>query len=331
MVVLSIWDHIEPVALSNKLGLYISNFKGSCHEGWMPYLEEQLLIGRQVLQLKSQNDARKIDEKINSIYDLTVDDDGNWAKRIVEKMVFMELDESAESSILGGWDTNCFIVRSCEKDYAEKIIGFMESFADPFERGCLPNKVPMCIFSPTHDQINYAQMILWGGKKKDDHIKSLEMWGKYFDEFLNSKNDYLLLDYLVNALHFDNAQDEYHILKSYSLCQLFLEKEREAELDEKLPYFIHYYPNEEMNRECAVYLRKIRNKLAHGDFESLDALLEKYANEFMDDTFWYDYFEFSRRNWTVGQICMVLNYALRSIIEVLFTNRATLQRIKESK
>lgn len=62
--------------------------------------------------------------------------------------------------------------------------------------------------------------------------------GKLLDGFLETRNDNLLLDYLVNAFYFDKSMDEYGILKRYSLCQLFLEKDRESELDWKLVPFL---------------------------------------------------------------------------------------------
>ena len=67
---------------------------------------------------------------------------------------------------------------------------------------------------------------------------SLRCWGKLLDGFLETRNDNLLLDYLVNAFYFDKSMDEYGILKRYSLCRLFLEKDRESELDWKLAPFL---------------------------------------------------------------------------------------------
>lgn len=307
--------------------MYISNLRSSEHEDWIPYLEEQLIIGRRILELKTIRTQKEIDEKLVSIYGIPINPIEDWAKGIVEKMIYLEFDCPQQDMPLGGIETNCFLSRSCEEDYAEKVINFMTRLARPLEPGSLPSSIPMCIYSPSKDHEDFASGILWGGKAPDKYVEALKQWGQYFDDLLITKNDYLLLDYLVNACHFDYEQDEYHILKTYSLCQLFLEKKHEKELDTKLPYFIHYYEFEEKNEECAPILRKIRNKLAHGDFEALDKLLEQYANHFMDETFWYDYYEASRRNWIVGQICMVLDSAFRAIIEMLLADRSELERI----
>lgn len=329
MIVLSIWGSIEPIILSKKLGIYISNFYESEHEDWIPHLEEQLVIGKQILELTSEKSSDEINEDVAALYGISPNLTDDWARQIVKKMIFLDFKCPQENMPLGGLETNCFLSRSCEDDYAEKMINFMTRLTRPLESSCLPGNIPMCIYSPFKNHESFALGILWGGRNPSKYIEALKTWGRYLDDLLRSKNDYLLLDYLVNACHFDYCQDEYHILKTYSLCQLFLEKDHEYELDLKLPYFIHYYSTQKDNSECAPLLRKIRNKLAHGDFEALDKLLEQYANRFMDATFWYDYYEASRRNWIVGQICMVLDDAFRAIVEMLLIDRDELNRIKD--
>ena len=69
-------------------------------------------------------------------------------------------------------------------------------------------------------------------------ITILTLFPEMFDSFLNTESDYLQLDYLFNAIHKDNNCNEYHYFKSYSLCQMLLEKRKETELDWKLPEFI---------------------------------------------------------------------------------------------
>lgn len=108
--------------------------------------------------------------------------------------------------------------------------------------------------------------------------------------------------------------DENGILKRRSLCQLFLGKDRESELDWKLAPFLM---REEDVESLAKALRRLRNKLAHGDFVAFDLELEKYAQQFMDGKFSFDYSDLSRRNW-----------AIYSIVELLFLNRAKLESIK---
>ena len=100
----------------------------------------------------------------------------------------------------------------------------------------IPKPVKQWTFSSNHDGIDYWR-IFWGGEESAEYILALQEWGKLFDSFLCSRNDYLLFDYLVNTIHKDNEYNENHLIKAFSLCQLFLERHKESELDAKLPQF----------------------------------------------------------------------------------------------
>lgn len=71
--------------------------------------------------------------------------------------------------------------------------------------------------------------------------------------------------------------NEYHLMKAFSLCQLFLEKENESELDKKLPCFFRDVTSKEDMKLEASYFRKMRNKIAHGDFLDFEKVVEEYA------------------------------------------------------
>ena len=85
---------------------------------------------------------------------------------------------------------------------------------------------------------------------------------------------------------------------------------------------------EEDAESLAKAFRRLRNKLAHGDFVAFDSELEKYFQQFMDGMFAFDYSELSRRNWAIGNVRYTLDRALYSIIELLFLNRAKLESVK---
>ena len=72
--------------------------------------------------------------------------------------------------------------------------------------------------------------MFWGGEGVDIYIRALKEWGELLDKFLENRENYLLFDYLVNSLYKDNKYNEYHFMKDYSLCQLFLEDRHEKEL-----------------------------------------------------------------------------------------------------
>ena len=44
----------------------------------------------------------------------------------------------------------------------------------------------------------------------------------------------------------------------------------------------------------------------------------------MDEHFWFDYAEFNRRNWAIGNVCLALGKVLYSMAEPLFNMSRTL-------
>ena len=76
-------------------------------------------------------------------------------------------------------------------------------------------------------------------------------------------------------------------------------------------------------------MRKLRNKIGHGDFEAVQQLLDQYRNSFMQD-FWYDEFEYSIENWTYGNICINLDSALNEILWLMLSDRAQLASVQMS-
>lgn len=189
-------------------------------------------------------------------------------------MIFIYQDYDYTDMPLGGWDTNCFDGRLCEEDYSEKIIDFINFMAHSDQPDyAIPKPVPQWTFSSNHDGIDYWR-IFWGGEESAEYILALQEWGKLFDSFLCSRNDYLLFDYLVNTIHKDNEYNENHLIKAFSLCQLFLERHKESELDAKLPQFFELLGPESDTKRQAELFRKMRNKIAHGDFLAFETVIE---------------------------------------------------------
>lgn len=174
---------------------------------------------------------------------------------------------------LGGWETNCFDGRFCEEDYAEKIVDLMTFLSYHTDEVSFPAAVQW-VYSSNHDEINHSR-IFWGGVEATEYIEELKKWGQLFDGFLQGENDYYLFDYICNSLHKDKEYNAYHLLKSFSLCQLFLENEREKELDDKLPAFFDYYYTLDERKKMAICFREIRNKIAHGDFIAFTKKIEE--------------------------------------------------------
>ena len=162
-------------------------------------------------------------------------------------------------------------------------------------------------------------------------IAYLKSWGQKLDNFLEERNDYLELDYLIRSIHDEHEYDAYHLSKMFSLCQLFLENEHESELDQKLPQFID--PKYELSEriEIAKMLRQMRNKVAHGDFIAFEKKAEEYAQKFMDGRYWFDYSEYSRKNWVLLNVCCLLSDTVKMLIEKLFEDKNYMKSLKKTK
>ncbi len=113
------------------------------------------------------------------------------------------------------------------------------------------------------------------------------------------------------------------------LTQMFLENKRESELDEKLPFFLDERIDFKTRKQMAQQLRRIRNKIAHGDFKHFNNEIEKYAQKFLDGKLYYDYTEYSRQNWVLLSICCTLKDALALIIYYLLFKREDLDYLKK--
>lgn len=335
MVVLHIYGEISPICISQKLGLFISNLPAEEENNWkedlaqeLQYMENIDELDRARLNIPMKSQIAELYKKIYPISEKPTSISA-MAHAISDKMICMYFHYEYDDMPLGGWETNCFDGRFCEEDYAEKIIDLMTFLSYPTDGVSFPASAQW-VYSSNHDEIEHCR-IFWGGDEATEYIEGFKKWGKLFDAFLQSENDYYLFDFICNAIHKDNEYNVYHLLKSYSLCQLFLENEHENELDKKLPEFLDGSYSIEDREKMALCFRQIRNKIAHGDFIEFNKKIEEYTQQFMDGHFDFDYSEYSRQNWAISKICCALNDALRKIIYLLFTDRSRLEQIKKKR
>ena len=210
----------------------------------------------------------------------------------------------------------------------EKVINFMNflAYSRPIYNGRgFPTPVLQWTYSSKHDELDYYR-IFWGGESVTQYLNSMLEWGKLFDNFLINRERYLQLDYLINSIYKDN---EYHLIKDFSLCQLMLENKCEAELDIKLQRFLPDRLSNDEKQLCAKLLRQLRNKIAHGDFIAFEEKIEEYAIRFLDGKFEFDYSEYSRKNWTIEHVCCLLDDVLKKIFNMVFCDYETLENIKK--
>lgn len=337
MVVLNFCGKIEPICISKKLGLYLANLPNEEYNEWRDCLADHLKLAVKANKLYQENLRTNYPCRIINLYQTLFPEEvlpstftRRHYKKIADQMICIYQDYDYADMPLGGWETNCFDGRLCEEDYSEKIINFINFVACVGKTNyTIPKPIPQWIFSSNYDGIDHWR-IFWGGEDATEYISALQKWGRIFDSFLCSKNDYLLFDYLVNTIHKDNEYNENHLMKTFSLCQLFLERYKENELDEKLPQFLETSATKSDRKRQAELFRKMRNKIAHGDFLSFEIVIETYASEFLDGYFAFDYSEYSRKNWTIQHVCCELDAVVRKLICMLLFDRDKLERIKNS-
>lgn len=335
MLVLDIYGKIEKTCISKKLGLYISNLPNEEFNEWKDSLAEELLDGAERYvktlersQIKRENPLRTL--YANVLGDETLDTDIDIVKMcqgIASRMICLYQEYDYSDMPLGDWTENCFDGRFCEEDYSEKLLDFLRAikFSEKERITCIPG----WIYTSNKDEVNCLHLFRFN-PKKDEAIKSLKNIGEILDEFLVKREDYLLLDYIVNALHESDHTGAYYIQKMYSLCELFLEKNKDAELDWKLaPYLSDVVENN--GNACAEILRKMRNKLAHGDFLAFDKLCEEYAKQFMDGRFAFDYTEYSRKNWVIMSISCLLDDTVGKLMYLKLVHDDSLTTLKKCK
>ena len=135
MVVLNFYGKIEPICISEKLGLYIANLPNEVYYPCGIINLYQTLFPDELLPGEFEQE--------------------HYIK-IADQMIFIYQDYDYTDMPLGGWDTNCFDGRLCEEDYSEKIIDFINFMAHSDQPDyAIPKPVPQWTFSSNHDGIDY--------------------------------------------------------------------------------------------------------------------------------------------------------------------------------
>ncbi len=332
MIVLNILGKIDPVCISQKLKIFISNLPTDKLNNWneglideMHYTIDKTNLIYQTLKIDKTFNIKEIARSLFSELPDNITDAEAY-QIIADNMICLHFDFTDEDWIAQRFDSG-----TCEDDYSEKFMSFINFISNNSDK-LLPKSPPYCIFSTTKLLESSNKIFAFSPiDSMPNRIETMIKWGEIIDAFLQESNDFLLLDYLINSVYSDNNYNEYHYFKAYSLCQLFLEKDKEKELDEKLPQFLDKRYSFEERKELAQILRKMRNKIAHGDFIAFEDAIEEYAQKFMDGRYWFDYSEYNRKNWILLNACCLLDNALKQMISLLFTDKNKLFNIKNFK
>ena len=181
---------IEPICISDKLKLYISNLPNEESNNWNKGLVDEMraamkmnIVESEKLGIKPNIDIRKIYSRRFSQMPLPEDaSEEMYLQKIADNMICLYFDYSYQDMPLGDWDTNCFDGRLCEEDYAEKVIDFI-NFVSHGKSTQIPSSVPQWVYSSNHDLQNCHRIFL-GGEHTEIYRESLKKWGQVFDSFL---------------------------------------------------------------------------------------------------------------------------------------------------
>lgn len=348
MIILNFIGEIDKTYVSTKLGLYISNLPDANEDNWQEYIKQTLKTAYDINKLhssfvmfdnKETSDntfVKRITESAKKILGDTYDSEfliDDYIEYLAKHMICLNIDYKNNSIPTKDGEHYCFDGGSCETEPEEKILNFIRYFGEE----CTLNKnyfLPYCIYSSFEMSFdNEYKYIFNVSNGTDKFINGLRVVGKQIDDFLQEEDDYFWLEYLCNALFQSNNDYEnfYQYMKLYSLCAMFLEKNKEKELDYKLPYLMDANIEYKERVAMAVSMRKIRNKIAHGQFLKVYQLLEDYAQTFMDGCFWFDYFEHSRNSWIISHLCYLLNDMVKKLIQMLILGKEDLVELKNLK
>lgn len=333
MVVLNLFGKIEKTLISDKLKLYISNLPKEDHNNWQDGLVDEMNDYFQAKQVEKERFGCSPRNDVTSFFTCVFPDhsdkvslsEESMLRMIASNMICLFFDYDYDDMPLGDWTTNCFDGRFCEGDYIEKIVRFINFVPLPYTDNLMSTDnhdlVPQWIYSSNYDKIDESFQLLWVRNNMKSSVRSLVEWGKAFDRFLSSENDYYKLNYLFDSIFEDDKYNKHHFFRSYSLCEMLLYKPDE-EIDNALSLFLSNPDSELRNKEASL-LRQIRNKIAHGDFIGFNKKAEEYAQKILDPYFWFDYSEYSRQNWVIGNICCEIDDALKRVLSSLFFSTET--------
>lgn len=349
MVILNLLGKIEKIYISNKLGLYISNLPDGGEtnfNNWQEEMKEILQIAYETEKLYSSQFISEFESGPDNVFEtrfyekakkiLNQNEEANeiilkkYIDYLSQNMICIDIDYENCEIPFGENTYSCFGWGTCEGESVEKILDFLRFVATSDSNSVT---FPYCIYSTNQMRDREYMHIFSGTTDINEPIAELKKWGVLLDKYLISEKEFYQLDYLCNALFGLELgrKNTYHYMKLYSLCALFLEKEKELELDYKLPCLLDSSISDSDRVGMAELMRKIRNKIAHGDYEKFNELLECYAQKYMDGTYWFDYSEYTRPSWILLHISCRLETVLKSLINLMLKDNSRVVELRNMK
>lgn len=348
MVILDLFGKIEEIVISKKLGIIISNLPQDWQEDIVETIEDEIKKWQLKYKKTDKINLKKICRLRFNNYFMSDKSDQELLEQISCYMVGIQTLDSDESMLK--IKNDCIDSPTCEKEFCEKLVDFLNfiiSHQDK-EKNC-NLYCPTWIYSSqrsgfeetrvleylSFDPPKIAELITNRQKKiyNKQKIKDLIRFGQMVDNYLETESDFWKLDYIINSVFDDNNYNAYHLFKVVSLLEMLLvypnDKGKLIELDTKLPQFLPEQVQEDKRIRFCVLVRQIRNKIGHGDFHAMNQKCEEFAIEFMLD-YWFDYYELSRQNWILSNICSTLNHTLANVLWMMINDKNELTNIQMS-
>lgn len=348
MVLINIYGKIQPMIISKKLGVGICNPNSDWVEGFYDDFDEEILIHNHNTKvfLKDGFDIKKFEGRYNLpqiAKTLGWQEEGKSVEQtIAEHLIEIQVTDF-ENSLLQK-NNEHLDSPTCEPQYTSKFINFCSIVqSSESAQKTVHGQIPFV----TYDSDNFMQKplilnYLEAMSKRNTCINTytnscinvLQQLGGLIDGFLSVDEDFLLLDYIINSVYDNQSSGAYHTFKVMSLIEMLIinpngNGRTVGEMERKLPQFLPITINTSQKELFSTIMRKLRNKIGHGDFMAIQQLLEEYRNSFMKN-FWYDEFEYSIENWTYGNICLNLDKALSNILWLMLFDKQKLLNIQQN-
>lgn len=340
MQILNLYGKIKTIMLSEKLGLCISNIP--------KHQQEHIIEAIKIEYVTKQ--ARNINTHLDDVFNKvltpnqlalceSIDDK---IQLIVNKMICVRT-KGFKKSMLRTKNKFCNPIDQIE--YGEKFIKFLAFVIchQSVERDCF---LPRIIYDTHffHDseliQIITELDFITSPFNHNNVVKSvndLVVLGKKVDNYIKTETDFKKLDYIISSINSYHERDynTVHFMNTVNLLTLLLvHPKNNGELSElvlKLPHFIkntQYTKNEKS--QIAEFVKKIRNKIAHGAFKQYESLCEQFAKKFMKN-YWFDYSEYDRENWIILNLCLIVDKCLARILWLMLDDKVLLENIQYNK
>ena len=241
MVILNVYGEINPIIISKKLGLGISNLEDDWILGLQDDISEEVLIREHDLSVWNNigiNSRGVTKYNLSQLvykakWEDRLDTEEELNKEIIaKKLIGIDVCEF-ENSFLK-LKNQVMDSPTCEPEYPHKFIKFCCKIQNAKSaKEVLNNRIPFAIYSSNDlDKktrvLNYLQATLKFTddikKYKDECINALIKIGSIIDNFIKTEEDFWKFDYILNSLYYDEGYNSYYIFKIMSLIGNLLQK-----------------------------------------------------------------------------------------------------------